>query len=146
MSYLLIVDDELDSSEPVARFLRRAGHEVACAPNGRDAIATLSDRVPDLILLDMRMPEMSGLDVLDVIRSYLRWQEVPVIVLTAYADAPDVRRAADLNATTVLDKIDLDLGQLLRTVETYLHGDDDGDGSTGVGGGSGNVRMSRYPH
>lgn len=141
MAYLLIVDDERDSSEPVARFLRRAGHAVTCVSGGRDAIASLSERLPDLILLDMRMPEMSGLDVLDVIRSYRRWQDVPVIVLTAYADAPDVQRAADLNVGAVLNKVDLDLGDLLEAVESHLRGGPDG---TGVG--AGDVRLSRHTY
>src|SRR5687767_318801 len=72
---VLIVDDDLDGCEPVARALERMGHRVACAPNGREALAALvaNGNPVELVILDIRMPQMDGMKLLEVMRSYLRW-------------------------------------------------------------------------
>src|SRR4051794_16906640 len=120
MSTILIVDDDLDSAEIVAKALRRSGHRAMCAPNGREALALLTGALPDLIILDMRMPEMDGLTFLQVLRSYLRWQQLPVIVLTAYAEGPHIQQAVNLDATEVFRKGQLDLNELVAAVEDQL--------------------------
>src|SRR5690242_9956234 len=96
MAVVLLVDDDADSSEPVLRRLRKAGHRVIYQPNGREALSALTNESPDVVILDARMPEMDGLSFLEVIRCYLRWQTLPVIMLTAYSDGHHMRRAAEL--------------------------------------------------
>ena len=104
MAHVLVVDDDLDSGEGLARLLRRRGHRATALPNGREALAVLMGATPDLIVLDLRMPQMDGLMFLDVVRSYLRLQHVPVLLLTAYADSADVSRAKDLGVRGVFRK------------------------------------------
>jgi DNA-binding response OmpR family regulator len=56
MSKVLIVDDVPDSSEPLAKFLKRGGHDVRCAPNGREALADIIRYTPEVVILDLMMP------------------------------------------------------------------------------------------
>jgi CheY-like chemotaxis protein len=120
MANILIIDDDPDAVDLVARVLTRAGHEVETATNGRKAITRLTGVLPDLVILDMRMPEMDGVHFLEVLRSYLRWQDVPVILVTAYPEDPGIEHAAELGATEVFRKGDLDLDELRATVERKL--------------------------
>lgn len=120
MATILIVDDDPDAADLVARIMRRAGHQVLIAPNGREAIALLGGALPDLVILDMRMPEMDGVSFLEVLRSYLRWQHVPVILVTAYPEGPDIDHAAELGAPDVFRKGDLGFDELLAAVEQKL--------------------------
>ena len=117
MSHVLIIDDEPDGCEAVAAYLGKAGHAVQIARSGRDALSHLIDRLPDAILLDVRMPDMDGVDVLEVIRSYLRWASVPIAMLTAYAEDPRLRDVAQLGVTKVFSKSKVNLGQLLEWVD-----------------------------
>lgn len=123
MAHLLVVDDDADSREALSRILRRRGYRVTSVPNGRDALAVLTNQSPDLIVLDLRMPEMDGIMFLDVVRSYLRLQHVPVFLLTAYPETPELSRAEALgvrgtytkgegNLNKLIDAIDAEVGQL----------------------------------
>ena len=120
MAYVLIVDDEPDSSEFVERFLQREGHRTSCVPNGRAALGALINGRPDVVVLDVRMPEMDGLTLLEVLRSYLRWTKLPVILLSAHADKADVDRAKALGVEHVLHKANFTLVQLLRAIEDIV--------------------------
>ena len=116
MAAVLVVDDDVDSREAVALFLRKAGHTVRCAPNGKKALDALSERVPDVIILDYRMPEMDGVSFLEIIRCYLRWQSLPVILLTAYAEGPHIMRAVELGVRKTFLKANYNLTELLAEV------------------------------
>jgi CheY-like chemotaxis protein len=104
MSQVLVVDDDLDSGDGLARMLRKRGHHAIAVPNGREALAMLMGMTPDCIVLDMRMPLMDGAMFLDVVRSYLRLQHVPVLLFTAYPDGPEVDRAQRLGVRGVYRK------------------------------------------
>jgi len=120
MAYVLIVDDEPDSSEFVGRYLDREGYRTACVPNGREAMAALINGQPDLIVLDVRMPEMDGIALLEVLRSYLRWTNLPVVLLTAHANKQQIDRARELGVRHVLHKAQFTLPDLLTAIEQSL--------------------------
>ena len=86
------------------KFLEASGHEVACVPNGREALAQVITDAPDVILLDLIMPEMDGPSFLEVVRSYLRLQSLPVVVLTAHQESPMIERVQNLKVNAVLVK------------------------------------------
>lgn len=117
MANVLIVDDDLDARDAVARFLRKGGHRVRCVPNGREALAALTDDSPDVVVLDAIMPEMDGVSFLEVIRCYLRWQNLPVLLLTAYPEGMHIRRAVELGVRKTFLKAHYDLDELLAHVE-----------------------------
>ena len=79
---ILIVDDTLSCRESVAAMLRRSGFKVICAENGRRALDVLENHSPDLMLLDLAMPDVSAPEFLQTIRGNLRWRDIPVILFT----------------------------------------------------------------
>ena len=90
---VLVVDDEEDIRKLVAHLLRRAGHDVVEADNGRSALRTLHASPPDLVLLDVSMPELDGWQTLERIRDL---SDVPVLMLTARGD--ELERVRGLQA------------------------------------------------
>jgi two-component system alkaline phosphatase synthesis response regulator PhoP len=120
MAYVLVVDDEPDSSEFVERFLEREGHRTTIVPNGREALAALINGRPDAMVLDVRMPQMDGIALLEVLRSYLRWTKLPVILLTAHANDEQIQRAKELGVNYVFHKANFTLVDLLRAIEQSL--------------------------
>lgn len=104
MSRILIVDDNADEAEILSKYLAHSGHSVATAPNGREALNQVLSREPDVVLLDLVMPEMDGPSFLEVVRSYLRLQSLPVVVLTAFSESPLLQRAQALHVNSILLK------------------------------------------
>src|SRR3954453_4831517 len=89
-------------------------------PNGREALALLLLHNMDVVVTDLRMPEMDGISLLTVIRSYLRWQSLPVIVYSAYADGSVAERLRTLGTSDVLVKGRAGLTDLVDAVERRL--------------------------
>lgn len=118
MAYVLVVDDDADSRDAVAGYLRKRSHRVVCARNGREAIKALVDfPIPDAVVLDARMPEMDGVTFLEVIRSYLRWQTMPVYMLTAFAEGDHIDRAMHLGINRIFLKANFDMADLVSQIE-----------------------------
>jgi len=80
---VLVVDDEKDVLELVKQIFEDEKIPVITADNGRKALAVLENEIPDLLLLDLMMPEMDGFDVIRALKSNPAWREIPVIVITA---------------------------------------------------------------
>ena len=113
---VLVVEDDPDTCEAVSRYLQRGGHVVRRAASGRDALAALLNKTPDVVVLDVRLPEMDGVTFLDIIRSYLRWNRLPVILLTAYDTGAHIDRAQELGIRRIFLKANYELSDLLKTV------------------------------
>jgi DNA-binding response OmpR family regulator len=77
---ILVVDDSSDTTYMLTRYLSEQGYQVMSAQNGQDALAIIQYQMPDLILLDIFMPEMNGLDFM---RSFRKEYKTPIIVLSA---------------------------------------------------------------
>jgi CheY-like chemotaxis protein len=121
MSKLLIVDDSADTRDALCRFFEHyTEHRVESVPNGKAALTAVIDRTPDLVILDLCMPEMDGVNFLEVLRSYLRLQHVPVVVLTGVPDSPMVARARRLGVNTILVKGKVSLEELAEVVRQEL--------------------------
>jgi two-component system, OmpR family, phosphate regulon response regulator PhoB len=101
---VLIVDDERDLVEVLAYNLRRAGFEPLTAASCGEAIAGLAARVPDLVLLDVMLPDGSGVEVLRALRAEPRSRHVPVIMLTARGAELDRVLAFELGADDYVTK------------------------------------------
>jgi CheY-like chemotaxis protein len=104
MARILIVDDDADTRDTLAVVLRASGHEVEAVPNGREALSYVLAHLPDVVVLDLVMPDMDGPSFLEVVRSYLRVQSLPVVVLTAIAESPMIERARALKVNAILIK------------------------------------------
>lgn len=120
MATLLLVDDQLDAAGPLVKFLEKAGHQVTRVPNGREALVQVLANTPDAILLDLMMPEMDGPSFLEVVRSYLRIQSLPVVVLTGLSDSPMIDRAQALKVNSVLAKGKASFDDILHALEEAI--------------------------
>src|SRR3712207_6491323 len=83
---ILIVDDHTDTCDALKLLLERRGHQVEAAHSGYGALALLRNRTPELIILDMMMPGMNGVDVLRALRADPRLAGVPVLLYSADTD------------------------------------------------------------
>jgi DNA-binding response OmpR family regulator len=93
---ILAVDDESDVLLILKTALLSEGFQVFTATNGPDAIALSLEHKPDLLVLDMMMPEMNGFETLRNIREQQGMQSVPVVMLTGVSDKDRIRQALDL--------------------------------------------------
>lgn len=120
MASILIVEDAPDVCEPLNRLLTEAGHDVVCVGNGREALRRVLLQLPDVVLLDLLTPEMDGPSFLEVVRSYMRLQSLPVVVLTALRDGPEIDRVREMNVSAVLLKGRASQQEILNAVEAAI--------------------------
>src|SRR3954468_5559020 len=120
MASILVVEDDADARELFCRSLSRAGHKVTGVPNGRDALSSILANTPDLLLLDLLMPEMDGTDLVEILRSYLRLRTLPIVVITAAPESPQAYRAKRQKVNAVLPKASVSLDELNRVIAEQL--------------------------
>jgi len=112
----MVVDDEQAILRLLSRTLKLEGYGVVVAADGRSAVALLEERRPDLVLLDIMMPELNGFQVLDLIRQH---SNVPVIMLTARGEVTTLRDALSLGADDYVRK-PFHTGELLARIRAKL--------------------------
>lgn len=98
---ILVVDDEAGLIKVVRGYLEQEGYQVVTASNGREALFVSRDQKPDLIILDLMMPEMDGLDFM---REYRRESDTPIIALTARIDEMDKVLGLEMGADDYVTK------------------------------------------
>lgn len=103
-SRILVVEDESDIAALVAYQLAHAGYQVRTATTGREALKALEIDPPDLVVLDLMLPEVAGADVLKTLRSRKETQSTPVIILTARGEEEDRLRGFELGADDYIPK------------------------------------------
>ena len=101
---VMVVDDSVPVRKVTTRFLEREGFESLAAKDGADAMNKLQDIVPDLMLLDIEMPNMDGFEVLSKLRLNERLQHIPVIMITSRTGTKHRERALSLGANRYLGK------------------------------------------
>lgn len=116
---IAVVDDEADLAGILANRLRRAGYEVSQAGDGLAALELIGRERPDLVLLDVRMPRLDGIETLRRLRHDGATARVPVIVMTANAEAADRARALEAGANECLAK-PFETAEMLARVRDLL--------------------------
>jgi DNA-binding response OmpR family regulator len=101
---ILVADDDPDILELVAFRLERAGYEIVRASDGEEALQRVSERAPDLAVLDVMMPKLTGYEVTQRIRADEATSAIPVILLTARVQEADVERGFEAGADDYLKK------------------------------------------
>ena len=101
---VLIADDDEDILALVRATIERSGHEVMAVGDGAAALSAMAERRPDLAVLDIAMPELDGLEVLRRLRAEEGTRNLPVILLTAQAQAADVERGFATGASAYVRK------------------------------------------
>jgi DNA-binding response OmpR family regulator len=121
MNKILIVDDELDILDFVQISLEADGFEVITASSGKEALAKIKQESPDLILLDLMMPQMDGYEVMKILKADKQTRNVPVIMLTALAQVDDKIKGLNTGADDYITK-PFDLRELTARVNAILKG------------------------
>jgi two-component system alkaline phosphatase synthesis response regulator PhoP len=104
MAKILIAEDERDIRELIAFTLQFAGYQVISTNNGEEAFETAKYEIPDLILLDIRMPRMTGYEACSHLKAELSTKHIPVIFLSAKGQEAEVQTGLDLGATDYIVK------------------------------------------
>lgn len=102
--HVLIVDDELVTRNTLRGMLLAEGYKLSFAVNGREALAQVGQEPPDVILLDVMMPEMDGFEVCQHLKSDPRWQHIPIILVTALDSKEDLAHGLDSGADEFISK------------------------------------------
>jgi len=130
--YIMVVDDDQEMLMMVSRILELKGYDVATAADGKSALALIEERRPDLVLLDIMMPEPDGFQVLRLIRQR---SNVPVIMLTARQEVTVLDDAITLGADDYVRK-PFSTRELVARIKAKLR-------RTGSEKGSGSFRQER---
>jgi len=119
MCSILIVEDSAIIREPMTKLLRFEGYDVVPAANGIEALAILKQRSIDLILLDVMMPRMSGITLLEKIRASPAWHKMPVVAMTGVMDSGQLGRLCELRVRSILAKGGFTFENLLREIHSH---------------------------
>ena len=120
MSKILLVEDDTNLREIYsARFMAEA-YDVITASDGEEALATAVRERPDLIILDVMMPKISGFDVLDILRSTPETKDTKVIMMTALSQDTDKQRGESLGVNQYLIKSQVTLEDVVNAAKTQL--------------------------
>ena len=120
MSTILIVEDDIDTRDILARYIELAGYEHIAASNGWEALLAVDQRNVDLILLDVMMPGMDGVTFLNILRNAQTKRSTPVIIITAMSKQELNSRFRDLPVQGVLSKTQELFDELMTTVHRIL--------------------------
>jgi CheY-like chemotaxis protein len=104
MAKILIAEDERDIRDLVAFTLRFAGHEIVAVGNGEEALETARVEMPDLILMDVRMPRMTGYEACEKMKADPQLAKIPVVFLSAKGQDSEIRTGLDAGADEYLLK------------------------------------------
>jgi DNA-binding response OmpR family regulator len=116
---LMIEDDDFLRGLAVTK-LQKSGMTVATAANGEEAIAALKKEVPDLVLLDLMLPTISGFEVLKQMKESEKWKVIKVVIFSNLGDDADILKGQQMGADDYLVKANFTLDELVEKIEKIL--------------------------
>jgi DNA-binding response OmpR family regulator len=125
MAKILLVEDDISLRDVYFARLQAEGFELAVAANGEEALAVAVKERPDLIVLDIMMPRISGFDVLDIVRTTPEIAHTKVIMMTALGSPGDKERGEKLGVDKYLVKSQVTLEDVVATIKQVLGGGSD---------------------
>ncbi|HEV2294512.1 MAG TPA: response regulator [Tepidisphaeraceae bacterium] len=120
MNTILAIDDSPHMHRLYRTALQRPGYRLLIAASGAEALLVMGNHFPDVILLDMAMPEMDGLTFLRLLREQPEWQKVPVIMITAFSTGEDTAATRHLDVVAHFVKSCFSLKQLRAQIDRCL--------------------------
>lgn len=129
---ILVIDDDANARFALGKMLEGAGHEVRTEADGESGLRTARAALPDMVLLDVRMPGMDGLAVLEKLRTGRKTRTIPVIMLTGVDSDDAMRQSLALYAEAFLSK-PISVASLVGTLEHVLAHRPGTDGSKAAG-------------
>lgn len=119
MSKLLIVDDEVATVDMLSTYLGLVGHETVGAFSGEEGLSSVHSEQPDLLILDLMMPDLEGFDVCKRLRESGDYTTLPILIISARIDQQSIDRAIGLGADSYLTK-PIDLSRLTSEIIRLL--------------------------
>lgn len=119
MSKLLLIEDNEMNRDMLTRRLERKGYEISVAVDGKEGVMKAKDDSPDLILMDMSLPNIDGWEATRIIKGSQETRHIPVIALTSHAMAGDRERALEVGCDEY-DTKPIDFFRLLTKIENLL--------------------------
>lgn len=116
---ILIIDDSNTNLVLLESLFRRNGYRVNSALSAREGIECLKDTAPDLIYLDLRMPEVDGFQFIEILQKNIEWKNIPVVILSAVSDRDTITRSIELGVVDYLTK-PLDIEKVISLTRSIL--------------------------
>ena len=119
MPKILLIEDNEQNRDALARRLQRRGYDVIMAADGQQGIATAQSELPDLILMDLNLPDVDGWEATRIIKETPKTQAIPIMAMTAHAIAGDQERALQAGCDDYHAK-PVEFPRLLEQIEALL--------------------------
>jgi len=116
---ILIVDDNPQNLQLLGSIIYEQGYNVSISSSGVHAIQSISQQSPDLILLDIQMPEMDGFEVCKILKSNAQTKDIPIIFLTAVTDSEKILHSFEIGGVDYITK-PFNKGELIARVSTHV--------------------------
>jgi DNA-binding response OmpR family regulator len=123
---IVIIEDEPEAAEIYAEMMRISGYEVVKFFGGSTAVAEIADQKPSAVILDLMMPDVSGFDVLEYMKTEPNLSNIPVIIVSAKTLPADVDQGLQAGASVYLTK-PVAYSELIRAIDEVLSGKDKGN-------------------
>ena len=120
MATILIVDDEVDCRRPLSALLKCEGYEITEAKDGLEGLQRLTEKRHDLILLDMIMPGVDGVTMLQAVRRNPQYANVPVLLVTGYHEPELLRKARAIGVQEYIFKGDTPFSKMIELIKRHL--------------------------
>lgn len=120
MKKVLLIEDDPFLSVLLGNRLKKEGMEVIVVKSGAEAIQTLKSQKPDLVLLDIILPEKSGFEVMEEIKADPQVPEVPIIIISNLGQEADIERGTELGAVEYIIKARTPIDELVKRVKDFL--------------------------
>ena len=117
-AFILIAEDDPDTREYLSLLLQLEGFDVATAEDGAHALQSLAQTHPDLLLTDLMMPQVDGLELIRRVRGQREFADLPIVAMSAYGSGP-ISEAQAAGATATVRK-PLDIASLINTISQML--------------------------
>jgi CheY-like chemotaxis protein len=117
---ILIVDDNADQGRPLALILRHSGYDAKFVTSGADALSHVRDERPELMIVDLMMPEMNGMEVLQRVRTDPKTSDIPVVIYSANSDEKQMAVARQAGANDYWVKVSMRLDEICRRIDGYF--------------------------
>lgn len=120
MAHILVAEDERDIRELISFTLKFAGHEITQAANGEEAVKLAKEKLPDLVMTDVRMPKMTGYEACKAIKSDDTTKHIPVVILSAKGQDEEIDQGKDAGADDYIlkpfapDELTRRIGEILQ--------------------------------
>lgn len=120
MKKILVIEDDNFLANAYRVKLSKSGYNVDIAMDGDDGLKKLANGIPDLIILDLVMPNRDGFSVLGEINQHPEWKTIPIIVASNLGQKEDIEKAMSLGARDYFIKTDMSMEQILQKIESIV--------------------------